>query len=210
MITQTIAAARVHQGENQVRHSIASGTDAAPLPQNRSTLGNKSRVMPWWQCCFTVAGLALAAAATPPVAAAEPLALRVLRDEYPRAYFFRFSESFAANPHTSYEAWEACFERLMGIEGKALDEELPGRSRRNIEFFTRFKQRHPDQLVMLHYNGDSRDPRDHTGPFFAGHWLYGAGAHVTADVPAQDWRDRDPRRPARVVPRRHRPLQNVE
>jgi hypothetical protein len=110
----------------------------------------------------------------------------VLCDEYPRGYFFRSSEALAANPRTSYEAWEACFQRLMGIEGKALDEELPGRSRRNIEFFTRFKQRHPDQLVMLHYNGDARDPRDHTGPFFAGHWLYGAGAQVTADVPARE------------------------
>ncbi len=151
--------------------------------------------MMWWQCCFTVVALVLAVAAAPAAdpatnqgaaSAVRPPALRVLRDEYPRAYFFRSSEAMAANPHTSYKIWEACFERLMGIEGKSLDEELPGRSQRNVEFFTRFKQRHPDQLVMLHYNGDARDPRDHTGQFFAGHWLYGVGARITADVLAQD------------------------
>ena len=135
----------------------------------------------WWQCWFTAAALAVAVDGTAPAAdlaatagsasadVVPPPVLRVLRDEYPRAYFFRSCE-MASNPRISYEAWEACFERLMGIEGKALDEELP--ERRNIEFFTRFKQRHPDQLVMLHYDGEARDPRDHTEQFFAGHWLY--------------------------------------
>lgn len=112
--------------------------------------------------------------------------LRVLSDAYPRAYFFRYAESLAAHPRVSYEQWEACVGRLMGIEGKVLDEEVPGRSVRNIDFFTRFKARHPEQLVLLHYNGDGRDPRDHIERFFAGHWLYYPGAIIGADVPAAD------------------------
>ena len=110
--------------------------------------------------------------------------LPVAGDRYPRAYFFRGAESSAANPKITYEQWEKSFERLMGIEGKVLDEEVPGRSVRNIEFFTRFKQRHPSQLVMLHFNGNARDPRWQSGEFFAGHFLYYEGSAVTADVPA--------------------------
>jgi hypothetical protein len=111
--------------------------------------------------------------------------LAIFQDGDPRAFFFRQSEGYAANPQITYEQWDHTFSRLMGIEGKVLDEEVPGRSRRNIEFFTRFKRRHPDQLILLHYNGNARDPRDQTEDFFAGHWLYWNGARITADVPAE-------------------------
>ncbi len=111
--------------------------------------------------------------------------LRVLSDDYPRAFFFRASEGLAANPRVSYEQWEQTFSRLMGIEGKVLDEEVPGRSRRNIEFFTRFKHRHPEQLVLLHFNGNARDPRDAGPGYFAGHWVYYNGATILEDVPAE-------------------------
>jgi len=113
-------------------------------------------------------------------------ALGVLQEDYPRAFFFRSSEGAAANRQLSFERWEAAFSRLMGIEGKVLDEEVPGRSERNVDFFTRFKQRHPGQLVMLHYNGNARDPRYQTEAFFAGHWVYYNGATVTEDVPAEE------------------------
>jgi len=109
---------------------------------------------------------------------------RALRDEYPRVYFFRQSEGWAANAKITYEEWEKTFERLMGIEGKVLDEEVPGRQRRNIRFFTTFKRRHPDQLVLLHFNGNARDPRWQADDFFAGHWLYYNGAKVLSDIPA--------------------------
>ncbi|MFP4055383.1 MAG: hypothetical protein ACLF0G_00765 [Candidatus Brocadiia bacterium] len=112
--------------------------------------------------------------------------LMVLRSGYPRAFFFRAAEATAANPRWSYERWEATFGRLMGIEGKVLDEEVPGRSRRNIEFFARFKRAHPRQLVLLHYNGNARDPRYQTEKYFAGHWLYYNGATILADVPAEE------------------------
>jgi hypothetical protein len=111
--------------------------------------------------------------------------LRILNEGYPRAFFFRNSEGFAANPKISYEDWDKTFSRLMGIEGKVLDEEVPGRSKRNIDFFTRFKKAHPEQLVLLHYNGNARDPLDAGDRYFAGHWIYQEGAKIEADVPAQ-------------------------
>ncbi len=75
----------------------------------------------------------------------------------------------------------------MGIEGKTLDEEIPGRSRRNIDFFTRFKSRFPQQLVLLHYNGNARDPRYQTqGRYFAGHWIYYNGAKIVSEVIAEE------------------------
>ena len=72
----------------------------------------------------------------------------------------------------------------MGIEGKALDEEIPGLQKRNTEFFTRFKHNHPEQMVLLHYNGNSRLPDHETGEFFAGHWLYFNGSKVLSGIPA--------------------------
>lgn len=115
----------------------------------------------------------------------EPQKLRVLSDEYPRVFFFRQAEGRAAQKGLSYEQWEKTFERLMGIEGKVLDEEIVGRSIRNIDFFTRFKHRHPDQLVLLHFNGNARDPRWESDRFFAGHWVYYNGAKILSDVPAE-------------------------
>jgi hypothetical protein len=112
--------------------------------------------------------------------------LWVCRDAYPRVFFFRQSEGMAANQRLTYEQWEKTFERLMGIEGKVLEEEVPGRSVRNIEFFTRFKKRHPDQLVLLHFNGNARDPRFESEKFFAGHWIYYRGTRILSDVPAEE------------------------
>lgn len=128
--------------------------------------------------------LALAACLMAANAAPAPSQLRVLQQHYPRAYFFRAAEGMAANKRLSYQVWDSTFSRLMGIEGKVLDEEVPGRSVRNIDFFTRFKKRHPEQLVLLHYNGNARDPRDGTQDYFAGHWVYAAGCRILSNVPA--------------------------
>jgi hypothetical protein len=139
--------------------------------------------------CFAAIGLCLAASCASPKRPQAPVALQdlpVMKNAYPRAFFFRSSESLARNPKVAYDEWEKTFERLMGIEGKVLDEEIPGTSKRNIEFFTRFKQRHPDQLVMLHFNGNARDPRYQASEFFAGHWLYFNGTKIPGAVPAAD------------------------
>jgi hypothetical protein len=117
--------------------------------------------------------------------AGQPETRPVMQDNYPRAFFFRSSEGMAANPRVTYARWDAAFNRLMGIMGKTLEEEVLGRSIRNIDFFTRFKKAHPEQIVLLHYNGNARDPRDSGGKFFAGHWIYYSGATILADVPAE-------------------------
>ncbi len=112
--------------------------------------------------------------------------LQVLGPDYPRAFFFRSAEGVAANRRIDYDRWASCFERLMGIEGKVLDEEVPGRSRRNIDFFTQFKKTHRRQLVLLHYNGSARDPRWQSERYFAGHFIYFTGAKILAEVPAEE------------------------
>lgn len=121
-------------------------------------------------------GPAIRGAATTPEAP-----LQLLSAGYPRAFFFRLSErAYAA---TSYEAWSGEFDGLMGIMGKTLDEEVPGRGA-NVEFFNRFKSAHPGQAVLLHFNGNARDPRFEGQRFFAGHWLYHNGTTLTAGIAA--------------------------
>jgi len=139
----------------------------------------------FWICLLAV-GVAVAGPGSAAFAAHEPEKLRVMGDEYPRVFFFRQAEGSAAQRTVSYEQWERTFARLMGIEGKVLDEEVPGRSFRNIDFFTRFKNRHPEQLVLLHFNGNARDPRYESNRFFAGHWVYYDGARILSDVPAEE------------------------
>ena len=111
-------------------------------------------------------------------------ALSVLTDAYPRAFYFRQSEGLAANPKLDYEAWEAQFSALDGIMGKCLDEEIPNRSQRNIAFFSRYKERHPDKAVLLHFNGNSRDSRFEADGYFAGHWLYLNGCRLVEALDA--------------------------
>lgn len=125
----------------------------------------------------------LIAAAT--LGAAEPASrLPLVAGDYPRAFFFRQSEGLAAQQRVPYEEWEKTFGQLMGVMGKVLDEEVPGRSR-GLATFVRFKHDHPGQAVLLHLNGNSRDPRYEGTRFFAGHWLYYNGATVLDDLPAQ-------------------------
>ena len=111
--------------------------------------------------------------------------LEMFAKGYPRAFFFRASEGNAASGRMSFEDWEKAFLPLGGIEGKALEEEVPGRSL-NIDTFTRYKKNHPEKLVLLHYNGNARDPRDHTEQYFAGHWIYFNGCQIIKDIPAED------------------------
>lgn len=112
--------------------------------------------------------------------------LDVLREEYPRAFFFRASEqAWSERRYPSYENWAEQFDRLQGIMGKCLNEECQGREPRNIEFFSRFKREHPRQVVLLHFNGNARDPRYYTDGFFAGHWIYRRAVGITRDVPAE-------------------------
>ena len=112
--------------------------------------------------------------------------LPVISGEYPRVFFFRQSEGLARQGRIPFDQWEKAFSRLMGIEGKVLDEEVPKTFPRNVEFFTKFKLRHPEQLVLLHFNGNARDPRFSIERYHAGHWLYHVGCKILSDVPAEE------------------------
>ncbi len=101
---------------------------------------------------------------------------------YPRAFFFRQSESLTK---LGYDDWNKTFNRLGGIIGKCLNEEIPERDT-NIPFFTQFKLEHPGQLVMLHYNGNGRDPRDNGYKFYAGHWLYFEGVKNRSEIKEEE------------------------
>ena len=111
--------------------------------------------------------------------------LRILGPDYPRVFFFRAAESGPNRPNAVYEKWDAEFSRLMGIMGKCLEEEVVGREGHNPEFFTRFKKNHPEQVVLLHFNGNSRDPRYRIEPYFPGHWVYRKAVRILSDVPAE-------------------------
>jgi len=111
--------------------------------------------------------------------------LTILGPNYPRVFFFRATER-ACSPqaYPTYESWERNFDGLMGIMGKCLEEECMGRQPRNPEFFARYKQRHPNHAVLLHFNGNSRDPIYECESYFPGHWIYRRAVMITEDVPA--------------------------
>lgn len=135
-------------------------------------------------CRICVTLLAVAAGAPHRCAAND--ALMVLEPGHPQAFFFRAAEGPPALPRTPYEAWANDFNRLMGIMGKCLDEEVLGRELRNPEFFCRFKRDYPRQAVLLHFNGNSRDPRHGTGAYFPGHWIYRNATPILTDVAAEE------------------------
>ena len=113
------------------------------------------------------------------------LKLEILDDQHPKSFFFRISESYA--PDLDWEAWHANFGRLLGLEGKALNEEVDEvKTIRSLEYYNRYKALHPDKLLLLHFNGRARKPHFETEPFFAGNWLYYNGATVESDIPATE------------------------
>ncbi len=108
----------------------------------------------------------------------------ILGNEYPKAFFFRQTESIES--YIDYDHWDSEFSGLMGVMGKALAEEKSSRTSRSAAFYSKFKKEHPEQVVLLHYNGNACDPRFDTGNFFAGHWLYHNGTKITEDLP-ENW-----------------------
>jgi hypothetical protein len=140
----------------------------------------------WSVVMRMVITLILLAEATCVSSGAERLANQpLLTDSYPRAFYFRQSEGLATHTQLPYQDWQERFLGLDGIMGKCLDEEIPNRSLRNIDFFTRYKQDNPSKTVMLHFNGNARDPHYQTDNYFAGHWLYLNGCRLTEDLPEE-------------------------
>ncbi|HUW59791.1 MAG TPA: hypothetical protein VMZ06_02200 [Candidatus Bathyarchaeia archaeon] len=76
---------------------------------------------------FGIAVMAILCAASSAFAAERLANVRVIEDVYPRAFYFRQTESMAAQARMMYEEWERHFSLLDGIMGKCLDEEVPGR-----------------------------------------------------------------------------------
>ena len=123
-------------------------------------------------------------AVEPAVGPRNPRELTILGQNYPRVFFFRASEG-TVRYKSDFAAWDAGFSRLMGVMGKCLDEEVLGLDARNPDFFNRFKREHPRQAVLLHFNGNSRDPRYHAERYSPGHWIYRKAVRIVNDVPAQ-------------------------
>lgn len=110
--------------------------------------------------------------------------LDLLGPDYPRAFFFRSCESGPSRKGMTYEKWSAEYGRLSGMIGKCLDEEVVGREANNPAWFTRFKHEHPRQVVLLHFNGNARDPRHASAKYFPGHWIHRQAVRISSDVPA--------------------------
>jgi len=115
-----------------------------------------------------------------------PAELRIMDGNYPPVFFFRSSEGPPSRKGAVWGEWESEYSRLMGIMGKCLDEEVLGREGNNPVWFSKFKDKNPDQVVLLHFNGNARDPRHGTGKYFPGHWIYRKAVPITADLPAEN------------------------
>ncbi|SED49874.1 hypothetical protein [Ruania alba] len=127
------------------------------------------------------AGIALGAGPAPAAAVPSGSAPTILTAGFPRSFHFRQSELLVHS--MAYEEWAQQFSTLNGIVGKVVQEEKPTTTgEANVEYVTRFKREHPDQLVLLHFNGRLRRPDfDPYGVFtFGGHWTYRAGTTLTA------------------------------
>jgi hypothetical protein len=106
---------------------------------------------------------------------------RAVQPEEPRALFFRYMEGPAQAGRT-VDTWNDSFAQLMGLISKAQSEEAP--RDRVAPYLSQFKERYPDQIVLLHYNGRARLPQYERERFFAGHWIHYQGSPVTGDIPA--------------------------
>lgn len=109
--------------------------------------------------------------------------LLILGAKHPKAFVFRQAEVLANL--RSYSAWEAAFRPLGGVVAKLLREERTDTvTEKNLTYLTRFKQRYPHKLALLHLNGRARLPQFETEGWFAGWWLYRAGTTTVNAVDA--------------------------
>ena len=116
----------------------------------------------------------------------ETSALTVFNDQYPKAIYFRNAENSAANPKVTYEQWAKRWSKLDGMVVKALDEEIPGRSQEAQRKFIQYKQDNPSKLMLLHFNGNARDPNFDYGAFKAEDWTYFVGTYSTSAITKSD------------------------
>ncbi len=115
-------------------------------------------------------------------------ALTVFNEQYPKAIYFRNAENSAANPNISYQKWAKRWSKFDGMVVKALDEEIPGRSKEAQRKFIQYKQDNPSKLMLLHFNGNARDPNFDFDAFKAEDWTYFVGTHSITPITASDTR----------------------
>jgi hypothetical protein len=133
----------------------------------------------------SAAGVGLLVLGAPPARGSAPGQRPLLTGPYPRTFVFRQCEVLAQL--RSYSDWAPPFLPFGAIMGKALPEERTDTvTDRNLHYFNRFKNEHPDKLVLLHYNGRGRLPGYRTGSWYAGDWLHFAGATATTAVAVDD------------------------
>ena len=114
----------------------------------------------------------------------------IYEPELPRMLFFRSPEVMANSlfrrrlndPHI---LWRENIDQLDGVITKCLNEEVREVNKPALlAYLGRYAFDHPRKLMILHFSGVARDPEDTAGKYFAGHWIYRAGATATQDVPA--------------------------
>lgn len=105
----------------------------------------------------------------------------------PACFLFRLPERFITD--NNYNTWFKIFGKYDGIICKALDEELYSKNRdidKILNFYNRYKVENPEKMLVLHYNGNEREPYDTDGRYFPGHWLYYRSCKILTDVPAEE------------------------
>ena len=103
---------------------------------------------------------------------------------YPKLFMFRNCETFMESNST--REFESCVKnRAVGFIGKVFNEEVENRTTNVLTRFTEYSIRHPDDLVLVHYNGLAGDPRSMPpDTYSACHWLHYAGTRIVRDCSA--------------------------
>ncbi len=102
---------------------------------------------------------------------------------YPKLLMFRNCEAFLES--NTVEAYENCTaNRTVGLIGKVFAEEVESRTPAVLSRFSEYSTLHPDDLVLVHYNGLAGDPRSMPPTYSACHWLHYAGTRIIRDCSA--------------------------
>lgn len=99
----------------------------------------------------------------------------------PACFHFRIPAGFTGN----YGNWIRLFGRFDGMVVKVGNEELKGNMQTSFDVYNRYKKEYPGKMLVLHYNGNERDPRDIDNKYFPGHWLYYRGCKALTDIAAE-------------------------
>lgn len=104
---------------------------------------------------------------------------------FPKLLFFRNCEAFMESNNVA--AFERCVgNRTIGLIGKPFAEEVERRTPAVLARFSEYSAGRPDDLVLVHYNSLSADPRSLPPTYSACHWLHYAGTRIVRECSATD------------------------